>query len=269
MRRLLIRPGAIGDCILALPALEWLKAEYTEVWAPSAVVPLIRFADRVRSIASTGLDLLELGREDTGIVETLRGFDSIVSWYGSNRPEFRACVEGRGLPFRFLAALPPEENRMHAADFFLAQAGGAGAAIPRIVAPPTAEGGFAAIHPFSGSSRKNWPLERFQELAERLLMPVRWCAGPEDPPLPGAARFGSLYDLAQWLASARLYIGNDSGITHLAAAVGGAVVAIFGPTDPAIWAPRGTARRNRPRPAGNAFDRCRSCGRTRPKSGDW
>ena len=62
MRRLLIRPGAIGDCIVSLPALEYLRADYTEVWAASANLPLIRFADRARSIASTGLDLLELGQ---------------------------------------------------------------------------------------------------------------------------------------------------------------------------------------------------------------
>ena len=49
----------------------------------------------------------------------------------------------------------------------------------------------------------------------------------------------NLYELACWLQTARLYIGNDSGITHLAAAVGVPVVAIFGPTDPAVWAPRG------------------------------
>ena len=48
-----------------------------------------------------------------------------------------------------------------------------------------------------------------------------------------------LYDLARWLAAARLYIGNDSEITHLAAAVGTPVLALFGPTDPAIWGPRG------------------------------
>ena len=79
MRRLLIRPGAIGDCILSLPALECLKAEYTEVWAPSPVVPLIRFADRVRSIASTGLDLVGLpGIEPpVEVIESLRSFDSI------------------------------------------------------------------------------------------------------------------------------------------------------------------------------------------------
>jgi ADP-heptose:LPS heptosyltransferase len=52
-------------------------------------------------------------------------------------------------------------------------------------------------------------------------------------------RIENLYELACWLASARLYIGNDSGITHLAAAVGTPVLALFGPTDPDVWAPRG------------------------------
>jgi ADP-heptose:LPS heptosyltransferase len=48
-----------------------------------------------------------------------------------------------------------------------------------------------------------------------------------------------LYELAGWLATARVYAGNDSGITHLAAAVGTPIVALFGPTDPRMWAPRG------------------------------
>ena len=70
-------------------------------------------------------------------------------------------------------------------------------------------------------------------------MPVRWCAGPEDQPLQDAVQMDDLYDLACWLARARLSVGNDSGITHLAAAVGTPVLALFGPTDPEIWAPRG------------------------------
>ena len=41
MRRLLIRPGAIGDCILSFPAMEYLKADYTELWISSAAVPLV------------------------------------------------------------------------------------------------------------------------------------------------------------------------------------------------------------------------------------
>lgn len=52
-------------------------------------------------------------------------------------------------------------------------------------------------------------------------------------------RLDNLYELACWLATARVYIGNDSGITHLAAAAGASVVALFGPTDPRIWSPRG------------------------------
>src|SRR5581483_12178965 len=119
-------------------------------------------------------------------------------------------------------------------------AGGAAGAIPRIPCDTEREN-FAVIHPFSGSPRKNWPLDRFRRLASSLerVMPVRWCAGRQDPPLPEAVCIDDLYALACWLARARLYIGNDSGITHLAAAVGTPVLALFGPTDPAVWGPRG------------------------------
>jgi len=237
LRRLLIRPGAIGDCILSLPALEFLRADYTEVWVPRPVVPLIRFADRVRAIADTGIDWIGVRDAPNPLIDELRSFDEIVSWYGSNREEFREAVRTENLGFRFLPALPPDKSKEHAADFFLREVGGCGMAMPRI--PCACEPGeFAVVHPFSGSAKKNWPLERFRELAARLSMPVRWCAGPEEE-LEGAVRFDDLYELAHWLAGARLYIGNDSGITHLAAAVGTPVTVIFGPTDPAVWAPRG------------------------------
>jgi ADP-heptose:LPS heptosyltransferase len=94
------------------------------------------------------------------------------------------------------------------------------------------------IHPFSGSQRKNWPLHYFRALACRLPLPVEWSAGPEEA-LDGATRFDNLLDLAGWLAGAELYIGNDSGITHLAAATGTPTLALFGPTAPNLWAPRG------------------------------
>jgi len=240
LRRLLIRPGAIGDSILSLPALECLRADYTEVWVRSEVAPLIRFSDGARSIAATGLDRMGLDGVDPRpeLVVLLRSFDSIVSWYGSNREEFRAQMSQLGVPIRFLDALPSAGERIHAADFFLKQAGCSGVAIPRIQCRPAPPGDFAVIHPFSGSPRKNWPLDRYRELARRLEMPVRWCAGPEEQ-LDNAVRMDNLYELACWLATARLYIGNDSGITHLAAAAGVPVVATFGPTDPAVWAPRG------------------------------
>jgi ADP-heptose:LPS heptosyltransferase len=235
MRRLIIRPGAIGDFIVSLPALEALRTDYLEVWTHRRTVPLVRFADRVRAIDATGLEL-------TGITQgpppELAGFDEIVSWYGANRLEFREAVHG--LPFRFFAALPREGVGVHATDFYLHQVGASPGAIPRLVCDQPREN-FAVIQPFSGSPRKNWALAKFRALAAHLqhTMSVHWCAGPEDPPLPGAVRMDDLWDLACWIARARVYIGNDSGITHLAAAVGSPVLAIFGPTDPRAWAPRG------------------------------
>ena len=243
MRRLLIRPGAIGDFIVSVPAMECLKDGYLEVWTGSPNVPLARFADQARAIADTGLDLLGITDPPPRLIEELRAFDSIVSWYGANRPEFRETVAELGLPLVFFPALPDRPER-HATDFYLEQVRTLTACdssgIPHIACPHT-RGDFAVIHPFSGGRRKNWPLAQFQALAARLerVMPVRWCRGPEDPPLPEAVRIDDLYELACWLAGARLYIGNDSGITHLAAAAGAPVLALFGPTDPAVWAPRG------------------------------
>ena len=71
-----------------------------------------------------------------------------------------------------------------------------------------------------------------------MLKHVQWCAGPEES-LEHAVRIPNLLQLAQWIATARAYVGNDSGITHLAASVGTPVVALFGPVDPTVWAPRG------------------------------
>jgi heptosyltransferase III len=244
MRRLAIRPGAIGDFILSLPALQCLATHDLEIWTAAPNVPLVRFA-RVRSISSTGLDTLGiLDPTSPRLLDDLNRFDSIVSWYGANRPDFRDLVQRLGLPFTFFPALPPDGSELHAADFYLEQVRTilpcASDAIPRIECPVARED-FAVIHPFSGSPKKNWPLEKFRALANQLerVMPVRWCAGDDDPPLDNAVRISDLYELACWLVRARLYIGNDSGITHLAAAVGTPVLAIFGRTDPAVWGPRG------------------------------
>ena len=244
MKRLIIRPGALGDFVVSIPAMECLRTEYLEIWTARPNVPLAaRVADHARSIQSTGLDLLELGSPSAQLLEMLRGFDSIVSWYGANRVEFRDAVAALRLPFEFFPALPGEGCGKHAVDFYLHQvraiAPCAGDGIPRITCPQ-ARGEFAVIHPFAGSEKKRWPRDRFQELARRIgkIMPVAWCAGPEDE-LPGARRFDDLYDLACWLAGARIYIGNDSGPSHLAAAVGTPVVALFGPSNPIVWAPRG------------------------------
>ena len=226
MRRLLIRPGAIGDFILSLPTLEAARADYTEVWAPRPVLPLVRFADATRAIIDTGIERVGVVAGER--VAALETFDSIYSWYGTNRPEFREAVTH--LPFTFFPALPP------------------GSGVPCIPVPARPSGDFAVVHPFASSAAKRWPLENFRELAEGLDCPVRWLAGPEES-LDQAERFEDLFDLACWLAAARVYIGNDSGISHLAAAVGTPTLAIFLTSDPKVWAPRGLHARVLERPA--------------------
>ena len=241
-RRLLIRPGAIGDFIVSLPAMEALRTDYTEVWCAEQNVPLVRFADAARSIVGAGLDRLGLLPADE-VIERLHGFDSIISWYGTNRPEFRAMVEDLGLPFRFLPALPGHD--IHAVDFYNRQAMELGtprpSRFPRIACPPAART-FAVIHPFASSMAKRASMEIFEVAAQRLRksMPVHWLCGPEEA-LDGAVRIDNLYELAGWLAKARIFVGNDSGISHLAAAVGTPVQVFFRASDPRVWAPRGVS----------------------------
>lgn len=227
--------------ICSLPAIEFL--EPVEIWAAAPVLPLLRHIATARSIVSTGLDRLEIpGQPVADVAGRLAAFDEVVSWYGSGREEFRAATARFGLSFRFLPALPGqagEESVMHAVDCFLRSAGAPPGGMPRLPFASQASS-VAAIHPFSGSPKKNWPIERFQELAA-LLQPelaVEWCAGPEEE-LHGAHRFQDLAEVGKWLSRAAVYIGNDSGISHMAAACGVPVVAMFGPTDPRVWAPRG------------------------------
>jgi ADP-heptose:LPS heptosyltransferase len=118
------------------------------------------------------------------------------------------------------------------------------------------EGPWLAVAPGSGNPKKNWPLSHFYEAARALAweqrMGVIWLAGPAEaailPYVAGlAAAQGqvvaagqSLGQVAAILSRCRLYLGNDAGLTHLAAAAGvGQVVAIFGPTDSRVWGPRG------------------------------
>lgn len=124
------------------------------------------------------------------------------------------------------------------------------AAVPRDDAGP-----LIALAPGSGSQKKNWPLEQFMALAHRLRQEIRgriaWVIGPGEEKLERRLRLAEtatdlwwahlpLATLAAGLQRCQVYVGNDSGVTHLAAATDGpAVVAIFGPTDPRVWAPPG------------------------------
>ena len=115
----------------------------------------------------------------------------------------------------------------------------------------------AMLHPGSGGEWKCWPAQRFAELARRLSAEgtlVVLLQGPADGRACDAVcellfpdnstavgRFESLEDVAALISCAAVYVGNDSGITHLAAALGAPTLAVFGPTDPVVWGPLGSA----------------------------
>lgn len=106
--------------------------------------------------------------------------------------------------------------------------------------------GFVAVHPGSGSRSKNWPIERFAAVARRLSGGRPWllALGPAEAEVPDVegsivARDWPVRTLGAALSRAGLFLGNDSGASHLAAASGAPTLALFGPTDPARWAPVG------------------------------
>jgi ADP-heptose:LPS heptosyltransferase len=117
---------------------------------------------------------------------------------------------------------------------------------------------YVVLHPGAGGKRKRWPAEGFAEIARRcrqLGYDVLVTSGPADDEaveaVVAACQKGpdglaprvlaglGLPELACILAGASAFVGNDSGITHLAGLVGAPTVAIFGPFDPAYWAPLG------------------------------
>jgi heptosyltransferase-2 len=118
-----------------------------------------------------------------------------------------------------------------------------------------------AIHPGSGGERKNWPAERWEEIGRGLLgrtgadrprlllvggeadtktlraLEASWKQAASDETDVLVAENLPLPDVAALLAQARLFLGHDSGISHLAAAVGTSCLLLFGPTDPDVWSP--------------------------------
>jgi len=113
------------------------------------------------------------------------------------------------------------------------------------------------FHPGSGGRKKCWPLENYFRLVEKLInrrtCRIIFLTGPAEEPevaddVHGFAhrhkrvahmRNEPLIMVACLLAACDLYVGNDSGISHLAAAVSGKAIVLFGPTDPLLWRPLG------------------------------
>ena len=269
----IVRTGGLGDTILVLPVLAILReanpgATFTLVgstWA-EALQPLLPLAaravhvDRVfpparhsgqvmSAFAASSAVVVYTATPDSDFVAYMRREcpGPVVAWPVAPPPGVHAARHLAGAVASAMSdpdALPmptlqcPPENRLHGRCRLDRHMGHG-------VRP-------IAVHPGSGGQWKSWPAERFAELAARLRAPILVIEGPADADacsafaetlpksvLVARATGVSLSQLAGVLAECRGYIGNDSGVSHLAAALGVPTVAVFGPTDPAVWAPRG------------------------------
>lgn len=266
MRILVLRGGALGDFLVTVPALQLLRAHW-----PAARIELAgnaRAADL--AILSGQLDAAHSQHEarwsalfseaslPRAFSDWLDGFDLVVSYWPDIDGALRRHFAHRGKTFigsharsitrpaarHFCEALEPLGLKTE--DFR-----------PRLILPAAVNeeadrrlGGFhefVAVHPGSGAAVKNWPPERWAELCEKLHQPILAITGeveraaiiwPEDLFLQSAHEW-PLPTLAGALQRCSRYLGHDTGVSHLAAAVGARCLLFFGPTDPEIWSPPG------------------------------
>jgi hypothetical protein len=261
-----VRAGALGDVLLLRRAVAGLRAAGHEVTllAPAAGDALVGGgASEVRR--RLDWDDPEMSMVVAGaaapprLAAALAGCDLAVAFTRS--AEVLAALE-RVLP-RVVAVDPRPPSGSGHASRWLAAACAELAPEPCDVVPPltfsrdeqaeagrrieSLGAGFVAVHPGSGSPAKNWPFDRFVDLARQLAHGRPWllALGPAEEALrapAGAvvARGWPIRVLGAALARAAVVVGNDSGASHLAAAAGAPTVALFGPTDPEVWSPVGT-----------------------------
>jgi heptosyltransferase-2 len=232
------------------------------------------YADATRSIEYGGLSRFFIPGTDLpgDLVEYFASFQQVVSYLYDPDGFFEGNLRRAGVR-NYLHGSPTLDDSAHAAQqlaqplerlalyleekapvLFPSEADRSFAAAFLARAFPGCEGPLIALHPGSGGERKNWPAARWAALGEtlfRLAAPARvllvggeadhaqlaslreaWRDRPismaQDLPLP---------ELAAILERARLFLGHDSGISHIAAATGAPGLLLFGPTDPDIWAP--------------------------------
>lgn len=256
-RILVLRGGALGDFIVTLPALAALRKRWPEARielagnATAAQLALHRgLVDAVQSQHEARWGALFAGGSLPGeFAAWLGSFDLVLNYWPDPAGELAARFPLRpGQRFLTAPALP---TRAPAAAHYaaaLAPLGIHAADTRHALAPGLADARHGtSIHPGSGSPRKNWPLPRWLELARRLPGPVTVIAGEAEAEAAAAfaaagfalLRHPPLEELVEHLARSRRFVGHDSGISHLAAACDTPCVLLFGPSDPAVWAPPG------------------------------
>ena len=277
---LVIRGGAIGDFILTLPALAALRRQFPEARVEVLGYPHIvklavagGLADHAESIEARSLAgyFARGGELAEGLADYFSEFDLIVSYLYDPDDIFRTNV-GRCTGAQFIKGphRPNEKLKVPASQVYLkplerlaifdadpvprlelrlpvgaAQGHSGGGRFPA--------GSVLALHPGSGSERKNWPEANWAELLQRLMyfteLNLLVLGGEAEgerlqrltAALPPArvrvAQSLPLDQLAHALARCDLFVGHDSGISHLAAALGLKAVILWGETVEEIWRP--------------------------------
>ena len=251
-RTLILHGGGIGDLLLAGPAIEGLArtASITLAGIPerAALLQMGQLVDSICSLDSFAFSSV-FGTPQPRFRQFMQQFQRVVIWMHDPDDQILCACQEAGIGnVDIYPGLPPDTYVGHAAQYYC-DCLGLPCPLPwRLPFPPgeACNGQRCLIHPGSGSPQKNWPLSHFQALAQELEQAgkdVEWLWGPAEmehlPARVTNAPLRSLSELACHIHSAGLYIGNDSGITHLAAVLGIPTVAIFGPSNPARWRPIG------------------------------
>lgn len=273
---LVIHPGALGDLVAAFAVLLQLRKRFPggidgvcqeHLVRLTVDLGIFRKAVAMEAAAFALLYSDPPGPAEATLTAFFRPYGEILLF--SSAPALEAGVfRVFSGPVHRIPPRPEVSHRIHVHDHLAARLAAAGLIEssegnttfpegfpPRKGAPcRDLRGKRILLHPGSGSPRKNWPLERFAGLAVRLrregLVP-EFIIGPAESD-PGARIRGfeggwrvhapaSLTDLLSLLKGADGYAGNDSGVSHIAAFLGLPTLALFGPSDPVRWRPRGRA----------------------------
>lgn len=260
---ILFHQGALGDWVLTFPILHALNGRTLAITARSKARLASKLFPHVVPIDIDEGDLMSLhaegGAGEVGAVwrDRLSQASRIISFVSRGRDRWAENVH-RLAPraqIVFVDPRPPGDWADHVCDWHRHQLSEQGLELPG--ADPVrsaAHGGPLLVHPGSGGRDKCWPLERFEALIDTLRArgrQVRVLLGEvESETWParvleqwvrqyGTEKVETLDRLHEIMAGAEAFIGNDTGPTHLAAAMGLETIALFGPTSARLWSPRG------------------------------
>ncbi|MBI1373879.1 MAG: hypothetical protein GC159_14240 [Phycisphaera sp.] len=264
---LVFHHGALGDCVLTWPLLRGMGAAGgATLIAPSGKAKLSeRHLPGVTGMDGDAPDWSRLfapeARHEISDRHRaiLAGAKRIVSFISSGRDAWADNIWtiAPKADVAFVQARPPEGFSLPIGVFYEHQLTANDIRVtPMMPERRRNPDGPVVVHPGSGGADKCWPTDRFERLVdsmETIGRPVVMVVGEveqeriDDGTL---ARWRDRYDLrepetavelGEIIAQASVFVGNDSGPAHLAAQLGVATVALFGPTDPRVWAPVGPA----------------------------